>query len=153
MTNRSLHVIILCLALLLAGCSSSRLAVPEVLESLIDKTVTFADVLASPDSNKGRLVVVGGQLLWAKRLEQGTRFELLQLPLDKDQAPTTDLTLSQGRIMALHQESLDTATVKSGTRVTFVGEVRGCDRETGRNGLSLPSFHDRALACLATTDF
>jgi outer membrane lipoprotein len=36
-----------------------------------------------------------------------------------------DLTQSQGRVLVLHQEFLDSATLTAGMLVTFVGEVSG----------------------------
>jgi outer membrane lipoprotein len=72
----------------------------------------------------GHLILLGGEILKAKRLKNGTQIELLQLPLTTDPKPTTDLTRSQGRVLVLHQE-LDSATLTPGTLVTFVGEVSG----------------------------
>ena len=71
MYYRSQFGMSLCLACVMASCSSSRLGIPETLEPQIDKNVTFAEVLASPDSYKGRLIIVGAQLLKAKRLKDG----------------------------------------------------------------------------------
>ena len=70
-------------------------------------------------------MLLGGEILKAKRLKEGTQVELLQLPLNKDREPTTDLTRSQGRVLVLHQASLDPATLTPGMLVTFVGEVSG----------------------------
>lgn len=107
------------------GCSSSPVGIPETLEPRIDKNLTFTQVLASPESYQGRLILLGGEILKAKRLKEGTRFELLQLPLNQYHEPIMDLTRSQGRVLALHDESLDPATLPTGTMVTFVGEVSG----------------------------
>jgi len=70
-------------------------------------------------------MLLGGEILKAKRLKEGTQVELLQLPLNKDQEPTMDLTRSQGRMLVLHQAPLDPATLTPGMLVTFVGEVSG----------------------------
>ena len=125
MWSRFLNVWALILSLIVLGCSSSPVRIPEAFESRIDKNLTFTDVLASPESYSGRLILLGGEILKAKRLKEGTQVELLQLPLNKDQEPTMDLTQSQGRVMVLHQESLDPATLTPGMLVTFVGEVSG----------------------------
>ena len=125
MWSRFLKVWAVILSLTAAGCSSSPAGIPESLEPQIDKNVTFAEVLASPESYRGRLILLGGEILKAKRLKEGTQVELLQLPLNVDQEPTTDLTQSQGRVLALHQAFLDPATLTPGMLVTFVGEVNG----------------------------
>ncbi len=129
MWSRLLKVWMVVLSLTTAGCSSSPAEIPESLEPQIDRNVTFAEVLASPESYKGRLILLGGEMLKAKRLKRGTQVELLQLPLNEDQEPTMDLTQSQGRVLVLHEEFLDPATLIPGMLVTFVGEVSGATTE------------------------
>jgi outer membrane lipoprotein len=107
-----------------AGCGSTSI-VPEPLEQQVDKTVTFSQVLESPDSYHGKMVVWGGEVLKAKALKGGTQLEVLQLPLDDDQGPVADRMESKGRFLAWQSEFLDPATMKDGTRVTVVGEVTG----------------------------
>ena len=85
----------------------------------------FHDVLVSPESYKGRVLVLGGEVLNAKRLRDGTQIELLQLPLEDGERPSHDRQQSQGRFLAMQQEFLDPATMTQGTRVTIVGEVSG----------------------------
>ena len=77
------------------------------MEPLVDRTVSFRDVLASPESYKGRVLVLGGEVLKAKRLRDRTQIELLQLPLEDGEEPTFDRQQSQGRFLALQQEFLD----------------------------------------------
>lgn len=125
MWSRLLKSWVVLLSLIVVGCSTSPVKIPETLESQIDKNVTFKEVLTSPESYKGRLLLLDGQILKSKRLKEGTQVELLQLPLNKDQEPTTDLTQSQGRVLVLHRDFLDPATLTSGMLVTFVGEVSG----------------------------
>jgi outer membrane lipoprotein len=109
---------------LLAGCASSSI-IPEPLEQQIDKSVTFDQVRESPDSYRGRVVVLGGEILKAKALEGGTQLEVLQLPLDDEKGPVTDRMESKGRFLAWQKEFLDPATIADGTRVTIVGEITG----------------------------
>ena len=89
------------------------------------KALTFLQVKAAPDSFKGQSVVFGGKVLTARRQKDGTRIEILQLPLDRSTRPGYDLTQSQGRFIAMYQEFLDPATVPPGTRITVTGEVSG----------------------------
>ena len=109
---------------LMPGCASQRV-VPDELESLVDRAVTFSEVVDAPESYQGRMLVLGGEVLKAKRLMEGTQIELLQLPLDKEERPRLDRQRSQGRFLALQQEFLDPATIAEGTRMTIVGEVSG----------------------------
>ena len=125
MSSRFLTVWVVVCSLIAVGCAYSPVGIPETLESHIDKNLTFTEVLASPESYTGRLLLLGGEILKAKRLKEGTQVELLQLPLNLDQEPMTDFTQSQGRVLALHQQFLDPATLTPGMLVTFVGEVSG----------------------------
>ena len=109
----------LCLAL--GACASSH----EVGDASSGNPVTFDQVKAAPDSYRGQSVVFGGEVLNARRLKDGTRIEILQLPLDRSGQPGSDRTQSQGRFIAMHKEFLDPATLPPGTRVTVTGEVTG----------------------------
>jgi outer membrane lipoprotein len=110
--------------MLLAGCASTSI-IPEPLEQQVDKGLSFSQVLESPDSYRGKVVVLGGEVLKAKALQGGTQLEVLQLPLDNDQGPVTDRMESKGRFLAWQKDFLDPATIAEGTRVTIVGEVTG----------------------------
>ena len=110
--------------LLWFGCASSDV-VPDSLEPQIDKSLTFDQIIASPDSYRGRTFLVGGEVLKAKRLKEGTQIEVLQLPLDRDQRPVTQRSESQGRLLALDPQSIDPATLPDGTPVTMVAEITG----------------------------
>lgn len=107
---------------LTAACSSQRV-IPEELEPLVDRTISFGEVVAAPDSYQGKIVVLGGEVLKAKRLKDGTQIELLQLPLDKEERPISNRQQSQGRFLAIQQEFLDPATIAEGTKMTIVGEL------------------------------
>lgn len=106
------------------GCAS-HVVVPEALEAQLDKDVTFAQVLAAPESFVGKRIVLGGEVLKSKRTDAGLLLEVLQLPVNADYEPVLARTESQGRFLALAQEMLDPATIREGTAVTLVGEVTG----------------------------
>ncbi|MDH5564085.1 MAG: Slp family lipoprotein [Nitrospirota bacterium] len=111
---------------LLAGCAKPYKATlsPDLANQLND-TLSFSQIKAAPDDYKGKLIILGGQILSAKRLPHATELIILQLPLIQEQEPTTDLTQSQGRYIAYQQTFLDPATVPAGTRITLVGELSG----------------------------
>ena len=111
-----------------AGCASTRV-IPESLEPQVEKTVSFDQIVASPDSYRGKVVLLGGEVLKAKATEGGTQLEVLQLPLDDEEEPGVDRLQSKGRFLAMHKEFLDPATIVEGTRVTIVGEVTGASVE------------------------
>jgi outer membrane lipoprotein len=115
---------VLSLAAMLAGCASGSV-VPASLQARLDKALTFPQLLETPDAYRGHLLVLGGEVLSAKRLKEGTRIELLEIPLEGSLQPGLDRTLSRGRFLAVQKEFLDPATIPPGTRVTLVGEVTG----------------------------
>jgi outer membrane lipoprotein len=106
-----------------AGCASTQVTGDG--SDAQTKALTFLQVKAAPDSFKGQSVVFGGKVLTARRQKDGTRIEILQLPLDRSTRPGYDLTQSQGRFLAFQREFLDPATVPPGTRITVTGEVSG----------------------------
>ena len=108
----------------LTSCASERV-IPKTLEQEVDHSVTFAELKESPTTYNGRLVMLGGEVLSAKRLKEGTQLEVLQLPLDRAQRPDHERTASQGRFLAVEPNFLDPATLLEGTPVTIVGEVTG----------------------------
>ena len=118
--------------LLMSGCASSRrdtfpleYQLPPELQSTVEQRVSFANVKADPASYKGRIILLGGEVLKAKRLVDRTRLEVLHLPLNEFNEPVMNRTVSQGRYLAFQKEFLDPATVPPGTRITVVGEVTG----------------------------
>ena len=120
MPGRSFLVIIALLAMV--SCSTTDNAVDGFGET---SQLSFQQLKAAPDSFKGQSVVFGGEVLTARRMKDGTRIEILQLPLDGSGYPGPDLTQSQGRFIAIHKEFLDPATLPHGTRVTVSGEMTG----------------------------
>lgn len=111
---------------LVAGCTKPyKATVSPELASQLNDSVSFPQIKSNPEDHKGKLVVLGGQILSAKRLQDSTELIILHLPLLKEREPMTELTNSQGRYIAYQEEFLDPATVPPGTRVTLVGELSG----------------------------
>lgn len=114
------------LALWVTGCASPyQSLLPSDLSRQVETSLTFSHIKDDPDAHRGKLVILGGQVLKATRLQDSTKLVILQLPLQDDEKPTMELTRSQGRFMAFHQTFLDPATVPTGTRMTLVGEITG----------------------------
>ena len=119
---QTFRLCLFCVLLLFStGCATSQ----ESVDSTQSPQVTFTQVKAAPDSYKNQIVTWGGEILSARRLKEGTRIEILQLPLTSSLQPTMELSKSQGRFVALQREFLDPATIPAGTFVTVTGEVAG----------------------------
>ena len=111
--------------LALSGCSSGPAVIPPELESQIDRSVSFQQILAAPSVYSGRTVLLGGEILSAKRTPAGTQIEILQLPVSEDDPPAEQRSESQGRFLAMNREGIDPAVLPAGTRVTLIGHVTG----------------------------
>ena len=111
---------------LLSACSGAKVIPPE-LEEQIDRSLTFSDIQASPQSVQGRTVLLGGEVLAARRVREGVELEILQLPVKDDDPPADRRTESQGRFLALDRGGADPASFPPGTRLTLVGDVSGED--------------------------
>ncbi|MDR4480173.1 MAG: Slp family lipoprotein [Nitrospira sp.] len=114
---------ILWIAALMAACASS--GDTQTSGESGPPAPPFSQVKAAPDSFKGQTLVLGGQVLAARRMKDGTRIEVLQLPLNDSQQPTLDLMKSEVRFVAIQREFLDPATIPQGTFLTITGELTG----------------------------
>jgi outer membrane lipoprotein len=113
------------MVLVLGACSSGPDVIPDALESQVDESVTFSDLMQNPASYSGRTVVVGGQVLRATRTQEGTELEVLELPLNRSRMPAMDRMESRGRFIALDRRQRDPAAFPPGMSVTVVGNVTG----------------------------
>lgn len=112
------------ISLSLSGCGGSQL-VPAEMEGEIARDVPFEVLKENHAKFKGRLVVLGGKVLSAKRLKTETRIEVLELPLDKTDRPVVELNASKGRFLVIQPDFLDPATLPAGTLISVIGEVIG----------------------------
>jgi outer membrane lipoprotein len=124
MRGQGSSLVLLGAALILAGCITSEL-VTQDMEPQIARDIPFESLKAEPGKFQGRVVVLGGKVLAAKRLKEGTQIEVLQLPLDGADAPIMHLPQSKGRFLAYQEAFLDPATLPAGTAVSMIAEVTG----------------------------
>lgn len=120
--------------LILSACAESahqipqdevHLDVPPELEKQIDASVNFVDLQAAPANYLGRVVMIGGVVIKAKRTKVQTEIEVLELPTKAEGPSTKDRLRSEGRFLAVRAEFLDPASVPPGTPITVIGVVTG----------------------------
>lgn len=118
-------------ALSLFGCASTYHEewLPKNTLSKVDSALTFKQIKESPESHTGKVLLLGGEVLTAKRMKDHTRLMILQLPLDDSHEPVIDRMQSEGRFLAQEHDFLDPAVVPAGTRITVVGSVSGSHTE------------------------
>lgn len=120
-----LRYLLACALLYTAAACSGPQVIPSELEQQIDSSVSFRDIQAFPQSMQGRTVLLGGEVLAAKRVQDGTELEILQLPVTTDDPPAERRSESQGRFLVLDRTVTDPASLPPGTRLTLVGAVTG----------------------------
>ncbi len=125
---------LICGTVLLSACAESihqvqrdteLLGVPLGLEQEIDTSVSFADLKRAPSEYVGRTVMVGGNVIKAKRTEAGTELEILQLPTEREGILPEERLRSEGRFLAVREAFLDPASLPQGTPITVIGTVKG----------------------------
>ena len=115
-----LALTLLGMLIFVSSCASE--VIPKELEGQVDRKVTFLQLKEAPATYTGRMVVLGGEVLSAKRGNDSTRIEVLQLPLDSSLEPVPDRTTSQGRVLAIQKAFLDPATVPVGSDDSAAGD-------------------------------
>lgn len=123
---RKRFILLFGLVALLTGLGCNRYdVIPDHLESQLAPDLTYETVQAEPNLHQGKLVAWGGEVLAATRTQEGTKMEILQLPLTDDFHPTEERVRSKGRFIAFDMEGVitDPAAVKPGTPVTIIGRI------------------------------
>ncbi|MGH7233550.1 MAG: Slp family lipoprotein [Nitrospiraceae bacterium] len=112
--------------LIFAAACNRYQVIPDNLRGQVNRNVTFDELQTSAAKHRGELVVLGGEVLSATRLEDKTRIEVLQLPLNDDLMPTSERPQSKGRFIAFDggKDIVDPAVLREGTPVTIIGEVQ-----------------------------
>lgn len=127
LNRRVLATFFLLLSLSIFSSCGPRV-VPEDLERKIEKEITFEEVKKNPEGYKGKRLLVGGEIIEVRNLQDKTEIEILQKPLGRDRAPL-NVDESDGRFVLIHPSFLDPSVFRSGRRLTAVGWVEGSRAE------------------------
>jgi len=109
------------------GCNNRPNVIPEQLEGKVDRNLRYANIKPNPESYKGKHMLLGGHVLSAERIKDGTKFELLQIPLSEDKIPAGREAESKGRFVVIDRNGQlsDPDIFNNEKRITVVGEVLG----------------------------
>jgi outer membrane lipoprotein len=110
------------------ACTQHRI-IPNSLEEQVDRGLDFDKLKQNADHYRGRLLLAGGKVLSAKQLQEGTRIEILQMPLSKDLVPDETRMDSEGRFVAMDFDKriADPALLEANNLLTLVAEVLGME--------------------------
>lgn len=122
-----------------AGCTS---VVPEALRSQLDRSVTYAQLSHDPESYRGRLVLVGGEVTRADFAGRDLALTLADRPISPmDESPTLGAA-SRGDLVVRVPNGAR-AAIREGNVVTVVGIVLG--REAAADPTSAPYLEARHI--------
>jgi len=114
-------ILIACLLMFIAACAP---VISQTTMSSVDKSISFAALQQRPDAYKGKVVVLGGQIITTTVKDNETWIEVLEKKLDSQQKPeNTDQ--SGGRFLVKFQGFLDPAIYATGRYLTVAGQVEG----------------------------
>lgn len=112
----------LVLALLLPACTY---AISSVYTDRIDRTITFGQLAADPDSNAGKTFILGGIIASCEPAKPaGTLITVAQKPLDYWGRPIST-TRTGGDFLLYSPERLDPLVFAPGRELTAAGEAAG----------------------------
>lgn len=112
---------IACLLVLMSACAP---VISQKTMSTVDKSISFTTLQQNPNAFKGRIVLLGGQIIATTVKADETWIEILEKSLDYQQRPS-DTDKSSGRFLVRFPGFLDPAIYASGRKLTVVGQVDG----------------------------
>ena len=129
MKRTSLLFSIVLLCIVASACQHTTDVIPNNLEGRVDRDFRYSDIKDHPETYRGKLILAGGEVLSAKRTQQGTALEVLQIPLSEELIPAGSDIETKGRFVIIDRNNdkvPDPAVFDDEKkRVTVVGEVLG----------------------------
>lgn len=115
---------LIALILLIISLSSCAHVISAELLERSDRTTSTRSLFEDPNFSKGKVVILGGNIVGSLNTGEGTYIEVVQKELSSKGKPKfTDI--SDGRFLILYDGYLDTAIYSKGRLVTVAGEVMG----------------------------
>jgi outer membrane lipoprotein len=109
------------ISLLIQGCTY---AISPEMANQADKTLTFRQLQADPDTFKGKIIILGGIIAQTSNTQQGTVIEVVEKPLDYWGKPKRTNNTG-GRFLVMHVGDLDPIIYAVGREITVAGEIEG----------------------------
>jgi len=137
MAKRILFYPFLFLFALILGCAP---VISTGLKSRADASLSFKEVQKNPEAYKGKTILWGGRIAQTLPQEDGSvLIEVLEWPLGFWDEPRKTVTF-HGKFLVLVKEPPDLSIYKTGSRITFAGEIQGEMQGGEIRGLSDPTY-------------
>jgi outer membrane lipoprotein len=133
-----------------SGCATSPIS--ESLRTAATNQPSFAEISAHPESFKGRMVVLGGEVVQTSHRPHVTEIEVWQQPLNAGDRPE-NVDHSPGRFLVRCRDSPDPAAYAAGHPITVAGEIEGREvkdreiRPLGRFHYTYPAISYPVIGC------
>jgi outer membrane lipoprotein len=113
------------LSIALCGLGSAcTLPISKASLKSVDPEISFQAVRVDPEKYRGKVILVGGEILLAEVRPGESWLEVLERPLDRWQRPK-ETDESAGRFWVKFEGFLDPALYDQGKKITVLGEVEG----------------------------
>ncbi len=115
---------IIALLAAVVGVASCAPPFPKQILEKVDRGISIRDLRENPEKYKGAWVMVGGVIVDAKSMREGSYLEVLQTALDNRGRPL-QADATEGRFLVFSEQFLDPAVYPRGRAITVVAEVAG----------------------------
>jgi len=111
-------------ALAILGVTGCAAVISQDTLKTVDKEIRFEQILENPDAYRGKLVLLGGEIIKTENVPDKTVITVLQRSLGYNQKPDSEGE-SKGRFIVSTPDFLDPAIYRPGRKITVVGSVMG----------------------------
>jgi outer membrane lipoprotein len=108
-------------ALVVAGCAA---VISKESLKTVDQDIRFEQLLENPDAYRGKVVLLGGEIINTENVPNKTVIVVLQRSLGYNQKPDSEGE-SKGRFIVSAPGFLDPAIYRPRRKITVVGSVMG----------------------------
>jgi len=111
-------------ALTILGVTGCAAVISQDTLKTVDKEIRFEQILENPDAYRGKVVLLGGEIIKTENVPDKTVITVLQRSLGYNQKPDSEGE-SKGRFIVSTPDFLDPAIYRPGRKITVVGSVMG----------------------------
>jgi len=126
------------LLIVLLTCTGCVSVISDQLRSELDPSISFAQLLESPETSIGKKMMLGGVIVRTNNFEEGSEVEVIQKELDYTDYPESG-DYSGGRFIFIYKGFLEPEIYAEKRRVTGAGRILGIRQgKVGEKAYSFP---------------
>ncbi|MGV7220138.1 MAG: Slp family lipoprotein [Nitrospinales bacterium] len=133
------------LIIILFSCTGCVSAISDQLRSELDASITFPQLLKSPEASIGKKVMLGGTIVRTNNYDKETEVEVVQKELDSSDYPITS-DYSGGRFIFVYKGFLEPEIYAEKRKVTGAGTIIGSRQgKVGEKSYTFPVIEVQEL--------